>query len=104
MAGLPALTLWDTVIDVLQPPGSRARRDPSRQLMPKSRRTSRESIDYVPPNAQESSNLALLFIFEDDEALIKMTMKGQHIVMCQEGIASTWVGLLRESMGIRTFM
>ena len=33
--GLPASTLWDTVIDVLAPLASRARNDPSRQLKSK---------------------------------------------------------------------
>ena len=75
MEGLPALTLWDHVIDVLEPPANRATRDPSRQLKPKTSQTTQETIDHVPPNAQESSNRARLFLFEDNEAVIKMISK-----------------------------
>ena len=36
-----------------------------------------ESIYYVPPNAQVSTNRTHLFIFEDNEAVIKMISKGR---------------------------
>ena len=45
MEGLPAVTLWDTVIDMFEPPASRARRDPSRQLKPKTLQARQESSD-----------------------------------------------------------
>ena len=61
------------MIDVLELPASRARGDPSRQFKFKTSRTTQDTIDYVPPNAQESTDRAHLFPFEDtDEAVIKM--------------------------------
>ena len=56
MEGLPALVLWESVIDVLEPPASRARSDPSRQFDSKTSQITQEAIDHVPPNGQESSN------------------------------------------------
>ena len=74
---LRALQLCDIVIDVLEPPSSRARGHPSRQLTSKTSQTAQESIDYVPPNAQESSKRAHMFTFEDNEAVIKVIIKGK---------------------------
>ena len=38
-------------------------------------------IDYVPSNIQSSSQEALLYVFEDNEAVIKMIMKGRSPTM-----------------------
>ena len=73
--GLLALTLWDLVIDVLEPLASRARSDPSRYQKSQTSQTAQESIDHVPPNAEESSNRAQLFVVEDNEAVAKMIIK-----------------------------
>ena len=48
MEGLLALTLWNVVLHVLEPPASRARRDPSRQLEAYTSQTTQETIDRVP--------------------------------------------------------
>ena len=38
-------------------------------------------IDYVPSNVQSSNQEALLYVFEDNEAVIKMIMKGRSPTM-----------------------
>ena len=39
------------------------------------------SIDYVPCNLPKSSGLGLLFCFEDNDAVIKMTIRGRSQTM-----------------------
>ena len=80
MKGIPALGLWDTVNDVLEPI---ARGD----VMRKQRQTHNakqgnvnwraEDFDHVPPNAHISSRRASLFLFEDTKAAIKMISKSR---------------------------
>ena len=82
------------VIDVLEPPGFRAGRDPSRQLKLQTSKNLQESIDYVSPNAPDPAIVLICFFLEDNEAMIKTIMKGTspHIdVMCNE-IASGILG------------
>ena len=38
-------------------------------------------IDYVPSNVQSANHEALLYVFEDNEAVIKMIMKGRSPTM-----------------------
>ena len=40
-----------------------------------------QDIDYVPSNVQSASQEALLYVFEDNEAVIKMIMKGRSPTM-----------------------
>ena len=40
-----------------------------------------ENIDSVPSNVQSSRQDALLYVFEDNEAVIKMTIKGRSLTM-----------------------
>ena len=40
-----------------------------------------ENIDSVPSNVQSSRQEALLYVFEDNEAVIKMIMKGRSPTM-----------------------
>ena len=40
-----------------------------------------QDIDYVPSNVQSASHEALLYVFEDNEAVIKMIMKGRSPTM-----------------------
>ena len=77
MEGLPALTLLGTVMHVSEPLASRARGDPSRQLKPETSQNSTKTTEYVPPHAQESSNRVHVFIFEDNEDVTKMIIKGR---------------------------
>ena len=79
MEGLPALTLWDSVIDVLELLASRATGDPWRQLTSQtSQNYTGETIDHVPRNAQESSNRAHVFMFDDNEPVMKLIIQGQE--------------------------
>ena len=45
-----------------------------------------ENIDSVPSNVQSSRQEALLYVFEDNEAVIKMIIKGR-----EESYNETWV-------------
>ena len=87
-----ALTLWDIVTDVLQLRASRAREDTSRQPKPKTSGSIQESIDFVPPNASDSSRRAQ-FLLEDTVAVMKMIIKGgsRTCVVCQERIVLTFI-------------
>ena len=40
-----------------------------------------EDIDYVPSNVQSARQEALLYVFEDNEAVIKMIIKGRSPTM-----------------------
>ena len=40
-----------------------------------------QDIDSVPSNVQSASREALLYVFEDNEAVIKMIMKGRSPTM-----------------------
>ena len=40
-----------------------------------------ENIDYIPSNVQSSRQEALLYVFEDNEAVIKMIIKGRSPTM-----------------------
>ena len=66
--GLPALTLWEIVIDVLEPLFSRATGDPSRHTKPEMSQITQESTDHVPPNAQQFNIRAHVFLIDDNEA------------------------------------
>ena len=55
----------------------RAGCDPSRLLKSQKSQTAQETIEHVPPNAQESSNRARWFIFEDNWAVIKKVIEGR---------------------------
>ena len=77
MGRLLASALWDIVINVLEPHASRARGDHSRQMKPESSQITQESIDYVPPNAQQFNTRPNLFTLDGNEALIKMTIEGR---------------------------
>ena len=44
-------------------------------------KTLQHDIDSVPSNVQSSSREALLYVFEDNEAVIRMIMKGRSPTM-----------------------
>ena len=85
--GLPAVELWDLIVSVL---GNASRvSDRSGQLdndvheRHKSQKKIdvMEDIDYVPSNVQSARQEALLYVFEDIEAVIKMIIKGRSPTM-----------------------
>ena len=65
---LPALTMWDIVMDVLESLVSRARGDPLRQLQTRKPQTMRESNDIATPNMPYVYHISQHWIFLIREA------------------------------------
>ena len=85
--GLPALELWDLIISVLGNV-SHVSDNPGRPVIDAHKRQKSQSridvmkdIDLVPSNVQSANHEALLYVFEDNEAVIKMIMKGRSPTM-----------------------
>ena len=85
--GLPALELWDLIVSV---PGNvpRDSDNPGRPVIDAHERQKSQSridvikdIDLVPSNVQSAHHEALLYVFEDNEAVIKMIIKGRSPTM-----------------------
>ena len=83
--GLPALELWDLIVSVF---GSVSHvSDRSGQLDAKKHHQSQtriyvmKDIDSVPSNVQSSRQEDLLYVFEDNEAVIKIIIKGRTLTM-----------------------
>ena len=85
--GLPALELWDLIFSVLgnvshvsvrsgQPDSDVHKRHKSQKKI-----DVMEDIDFLPSNVQSARQEALLFVFEDNEAVIKMIIKGRSPTM-----------------------
>ena len=85
--GLPALELWDLIVSVLgnvsrvsdrsgQPDNDVQKHHKSRKKI-----DVMKDIDAVPSNVQSSHREALLYVFEDDEAVIQMIIKGRSPTM-----------------------
>ncbi len=75
MEGIPALSLWETVIDVFDPKPSQEAKRPSTQATPFGDLRNAFNVDWVPPSVAPSSGRAKLYIFEDNDAVIKMCIK-----------------------------
>ena len=82
--GLPALELWDLIVSVFgnishvsdgtgQPVNGKNKSYNKIDVV--------HDIDSVPSNVQSASREALLYVFEDNEAVIKMIMKGRSPTM-----------------------
>ena len=86
--GLPALKLCDLIVSVFFGGVSQVS-DRSGQLENDDKRNQKsqgkinvmENIDSVPSNVQSSRQEALLYVFEDNEAVIKMIMKRRSPTM-----------------------
>ena len=80
--GLPALELWDLIVSVLGNTVQTPER-PGRPVVTDKKQRSQgmtnvlNSIDCVPSNVQSSHQEALLYVFEANEAVIKMISKGR---------------------------
>ena len=83
MDGLPALELWDLIVSVLgnisrisdrsgKPENSENKHHKSHNKI-----DAMKDIDSVPSNVQSARQEALLYVFEDNEAVIKMIIKGR---------------------------
>ena len=91
--GIPALDSWDLVIAVVgnTKQNRKERGDPllnkrevcsPRRTIHKRKQSQRgindlDNVDFIPSNVQSSHQEALLFVFEDNEAVIKMIIKGR---------------------------
>ena len=88
--GIPALDLWDLIFLSLETQIRTmiARRDPMFAVIKNHvRQQSRgvintlDNVDPVPPNVQSPHQEALVYVFEDNEAVIKMIKKGRSPTM-----------------------
>ena len=94
--GLLALELWDLIVSVFgnishisdrtgQPVNGKNKSHNKIDVM--------QDIDSVPSNVQSASPEALLYVFEDNEAVIKMIMKGISLSMrhVSHRVALAWL-------------
>ena len=85
--GLPALELWDLIISVLgnvsrvSDESGKPESDAHKRQKSHSKIDEVKDIDSVPSNVQSANREALLYVFEDNEAVIKMIMKGRSPTM-----------------------
>ena len=95
--GIPALDLWDLIVAVLGNTNQshkeqgdllmnkREVRSPHHTIH-KRKQSQRvindlDNVDFIPSNVQSSHQEALLYVFEDNEAVIKMIIKGRSPTM-----------------------
>ena len=96
MDGIPALTLWDLVIEVFHSvpnrtdgPKREPRRKPSAVVKPNMHNpipiehtnVIPTNIDHIPSNTTHSGSSAMLYVFEDNKAVSKMIIKGRSRIM-----------------------
>ena len=80
--GIPALDLWDLIVSVFGDTIQTSER-PGRPVVTDKNQRSQgmtnvlNNMDCVPSNVQSSHQEALLYVFEDNEAVIKMIIKGR---------------------------
>ena len=85
--GLPGLELWDLIISVsgsvslISDRTGRHVNDVKKHQKSQGKINVMENIDSVPSNVQSSRQEALLYVFEDNEAVIKMIIKGRSPTM-----------------------
>ena len=87
MDGLPALELWDLIVSVLGNVSHVSDRSGKPECDVHKHHKSHKKIDVmkgidaVPSNVQSARQEALLYVFEDNEAVIKMIIKGRSPTM-----------------------
>ena len=85
--GLPALELWDLIVSVLGNVSRVSDRsgqpdsDVHKRHKPHKKIDVMKDVDAVPSNVQSSRQEALLYVFEDNEAVIEMIIKGRSPTM-----------------------
>ena len=85
--GLPALELWDLIVSVFGSVSQTSDRSGKPESDVHKRHKSHKKIDVVkdidlvPSNVQSANREALLYVFEDNEAVVKMIMKGRSPTM-----------------------
>ena len=98
---LPALELWDLIVSVFGSVSQVSDRsgqpvnDVNKHHKSQRRVNVMENIDFVPSNVQSSCQEALFYVFEDNEAVIKMIIKGRSPTMRHvsrtHGVALDWL-------------
>ena len=87
MDGLPALELWDLIVSVLgnvsrvSDGSGKPESDIHKRQKSHNKIDVTKDSDLVPSNVQSVNREALLYVFEDNEAVIKMIMKGRSPTM-----------------------
>ena len=85
--GLPALELWDLIVSVLGNVSRVSDRtgqpviDVKKHQQSSGKINVMKNVDTVPSNVQSANREALLYVFEDNEAVIKMIIKGRSPTM-----------------------
>ena len=84
--GSLALELWGSIVSVFGNTTQTTERTGRPVITDRSQKSQRkinvmENIDSVPSNVQSSRQEALLYVFEDNEAVIKMIIKGRSPTM-----------------------
>ena len=78
MEGLPMLSLWSLISKIFGPGGPDLKESPIKKLPEVSKLEDYlERVDYVPPTMPELDNIGELIIFEDNEACIRIVVKGR---------------------------
>ena len=87
MDGIPALDLWDLIVTVLHGNTNQSKQVqgnlstfPTRKKIP-GKIDDLNNVDFVSSNANSSRQEAVLYVFEDHEAVIKMIVKGRSPTM-----------------------
>ena len=87
LVGLPALELWDLIVSVLgnvsrvSDGSGKPESDVHKRHKPHKKIDVMKDIDSVPSNVQSARQEALLYVFEDNETVIKMIIKGRSLTM-----------------------
>ena len=87
MDGLPALELWDLIVSVfgnishISDRTGRPVNGENKHHKSHNKTDVMQDIDSVPSNVQSARQEVLLYVFEDNEAVIKMVMKGRSPTM-----------------------
>ena len=85
--GLPALELWDLIVSVLgnisrvSDRSGKPENGENKHHKSHNKIDAMQDIDSVPSNVQSARQEALLYVFEDNEAVIKMIIKGRSPTM-----------------------
>ena len=106
MEGIPSLALWETVLQVFHPEVVKTKVRASTN-QPKAELIYQilADVDYVPPSVPPSLGIAHLYVMEDNEAVIKMTIKGRspnmrHVVRTQRVDLDWLFERIREDPGV----
>ena len=81
--GLPALELWDLIVSVfgsvsvISDRTGRPVNNVKKHHKSQGKINVMNNVDFAPSNVQSSRQEALLYVFEDNEAVIKMIIKGR---------------------------